>query len=333
MARRESSMGWKPQTGSAAKKEVGEVYGSVSYKENISGLEQKETVFCVRYSGDGKYAAACYGNGAVRIFETATWTPVQRLRSLSHNSEGQAATCMRWRPHCPTKSFDIMVGCASGVIQQWGWEPDTSSDAEYCGSIIEHGNEVMCLDYSPDGNLMVTCGSDRLVRLYDTMSSKLQQELQHGLDDRGYVRQAHSSRVFSCRFLNQHTVVSGGWESPCQIWDLRTGKSEKQLLGTHICADSLTVSPNTSTVIVASYRHKNQLMIFDYLTGRDCTPDGLNSQIGTSAFYSTSLGPDQTTLHCVGSKPNTLCLVDIRTGEKLGGIEEYVKFFFFFFFC
>ena len=321
--RRESKFGWKNQQ--LKSDGEGEFLGQLQPGRAVpDSKEQDHTVFSVRYSPNGQQAAATYGNGCVRIFETDTFTTLHRLRSLTHNTESLPATSVRWRPHCPTKTSDFAVSCASGVIQNWSLDEDVQNDPEYISSMLEPGNETTCLDYSPDGNMLASAGSDHAVRIYDCMSGKQQIELKSGIDERGYSREGHTSRIFSVRVISPTCVVSAGWENACQVWDLRTGRSERQLHGTHVCGDALEVNHNTSTVVVSSYRAKDQIRIFDLLTGRDCTPPNLSENIGESSLYASKLGPDQSTLYCVGSKPNSVFAIDIRTGAMKGQIKGYV---------
>eukprot|EP01063_Lacrimia_lanifica_P032250 TRINITY_DN5479_c0_g5_i1.p1 TRINITY_DN5479_c0_g5~~TRINITY_DN5479_c0_g5_i1.p1 ORF type:complete len:378 (+),score=39.51 TRINITY_DN5479_c0_g5_i1:69-1136(+) len=318
--RRESHFGWKSQHGES---EGWKFEGGVRMGHDVTGKEMDQTTFCVRYSLNGKYAAATFGNGAVKLYDTKTWQPIQRLRSLAHNADGQAATAVRWRPHCPTKSVDFIVSTASGVVQQWSWDENPARDAEYTGCLLEPENEILCCEYSPDGNSICSVGADRIVRIYDTLSGNLQHELSTGVDERGYTRPGHNSRIFSCRFVSPHVLITAGWESPCQVWDLRTGRSERQFLGTHVCADALEVDQNSSSVIVTSYRAKDQVQVFDYLSGRESTPPGLSESLRGSCLYTSKLASDQTTLICCGSKPNGIYLVDIRTGALRGLVSGF----------
>ena len=325
--RRQSMFGWKNQR---HKQEEGEFAGQIEEGRVIGGKEQDHTVFCVRYCPSGEYAAVTYGNGAVRLFETASWTPVHRLRSLSYNVEGLPTTCVRWRPHCGATSADFAVSCASGAIQHWSWDEDASSDPEYLSSTVEAHNETTCIDYSPDGNLLCSAGSDHTVRVYDVLSGRLQHELKSGIDERGFTREGHTSRIFSLRFVSPHCLVSAGWETACQVWDLRTGNSERQLHGTHVCADAVEFDPNSSLVIVSSYRDTNQVRLFDYLSGREVTPPSLCDNLGDTSLYCSRLAQDQSTLYCVGSKPNSVFAIDIKTGALKGQYKQYASLLLFF---
>eukprot|EP00759_Apiculatamorpha_spiralis_P042668 PhF_6_TR40566/c0_g1_i2/m.60824 len=52
---------------------LGSVYPSTTA---TTVREVGENVFCARFSPDGNYIAACYGNGAVRIFADAPRLPL-----------------------------------------------------------------------------------------------------------------------------------------------------------------------------------------------------------------------------------------------------------------
>eukprot|EP00755_Sulcionema_specki_P039675 Sspe_Gene.24513::Locus_9723_Transcript_1_1_Confidence_1.000_Length_420::g.24513::m.24513 len=118
--RRESNLGWKPQPHPSTRGAV--IEGAAKIVTAFSGKEHNETAFTVKYSHDGLYAAASFGNGAWKIYDTKTWQQLHRIKSLAHNSEGLAVTSVKWRPHCPTRSYDLVAGCASGVVQQWTWD-------------------------------------------------------------------------------------------------------------------------------------------------------------------------------------------------------------------
>ena len=53
----------------------------------------------------------------------------------------------------------------------------------------------------------------------------------------------HSNRVFSVKFHPEdpNVLLSGGWDNTIQIWDLRTGFSERSIYGPHLAGDSLDI--------------------------------------------------------------------------------------------
>ena len=49
----------------------------------------------------------------------------------------------------------------------------------------------------------------------------------------------HSNRIFSIKFIDDNTIVSGGWDSVLHLWDIRQGKSVKAVFGLHVAGDSI----------------------------------------------------------------------------------------------
>ena len=52
----------------------------------------------------------------------------------------------------------------------------------------------------------------------------------------------HSNRIFSVKFIDDNTIVSGGWDSVIHLWDIRQGKSVKSVFGPHVAGDSIDYS-------------------------------------------------------------------------------------------
>ena len=87
------------------------------------------------------------------------------------------------------------------------------------------------------------------------------------------VKHRHSNRVFACKFYSsgshiQNMLVSGGWDSTIQCWDLRTnGPAIKSFYGAYICGDAIDIQGNT--VLTGSHRYENQLQLWDIRFGKE----------------------------------------------------------------
>ncbi len=44
----------------------------------------------------------------------------------------------------------------------------------------------------------------------------------------------HDNRVFSIKFIDETTLISGGWDAVVHIWDIREGKSIRHFYGPNI---------------------------------------------------------------------------------------------------
>ena len=74
----------------------------------------------------------------------------------------------------------------------------------------------------------------------------------------------HSNRVFSVKFIDDNTLISGGWDSVLHLWDIREGKSVNSVYGPHVAGDSIDIKKGE--LLVGCYAAKNQVQIWDLKT-------------------------------------------------------------------
>jgi COMPASS component SWD3 len=75
----------------------------------------------------------------------------------------------------------------------------------------------------------------------------------------------HDNRVFALKFVDEFTLISGGWDSVIHIWDLRQGKSVKHFYGSHISGESLDFQDGM--ILAGCYAAKNQVQIWNLKKG------------------------------------------------------------------
>ncbi len=84
------------------------------------------------------------------------------------------------------------------------------------------------------------------------------------LESAQWNNKGHSNRIFSVRFIDDNTIISGGWDSVLHLWDIRQGKSIKTAYGPHVAGDSIDISKDHSDILVGSYATKDQIQLWDY---------------------------------------------------------------------
>ena len=132
-------------------------------------------------------------------------------------------------------------------------------------SIEEPDNSILCCDFTKTGGHFVTAGKDCNLRIYDEGNSKLNLETKSITTQLGKAEwnyPGHANRIFSVKFIDDNTIISGGWDSVVHIWDLRMSKSVNYIQGLHVAGDSIDVKENQ--IVVGCYSTKNQIQVWDW---------------------------------------------------------------------
>lgn len=74
------------------------------------------------------------------------------------------------------------------------------------------------MDYSYNGRNFITAGKDFKIRLYDEYTKQLISKMESNT----WNSIGHSNRIFSLKYYDDNTLISGGWDSNIFIWDTRT---------------------------------------------------------------------------------------------------------------
>ncbi|KAJ4456028.1 putative F-box and WD-40 domain protein 7 [Paratrimastix pyriformis] len=214
-------------------------------------------VFCVRFSPDGQYLAVGSGDGTVRIYIVQTGRLVHTMTDVSSSFP---VSTIRWRPPGDRVKNVIVTGNAEGVVQHWH-----ATQGKSLFRFVEEDNQILALDYRPDGTRFGTVGKDRKVRIYDDATKTHIQTLFGG---DGTVTAGHSNRVFALKFhpTNPNCLITGGWDMTLQVWDLRVDHSVRSIYGPHICGDALDI--HEDQILTGSWRTQDALQLWDFGSGR-----------------------------------------------------------------
>jgi COMPASS component SWD3 len=77
----------------------------------------------------------------------------------------------------------------------------------------------------------------------------------------GWNNVGHDNRVFAVKFIDENTLISGGWDSVVHIWDLRQGKSARHFYGPNISGESLDYE--NGMILAGCYAAQKQVQVYD----------------------------------------------------------------------
>ena len=161
-------------------------------------------------------------------------------------------TQIRWRPATSmavTKNVIISVN-ANGALQHWH-----TTSGKLLHTIYDELNQLLTVDYNPDGTQFCTGGSDCIVRVYDEQTRSLLTELEGG----GAGEPGHSNRVFCVKFDQEdpNLVISGGWDNNVKVWDIRVPNPVRSIYGPYICGDAIDL--HDGYLLTGAYKPNKQL--------------------------------------------------------------------------
>ena len=107
--------------------------------------------------------------------------------------------------------------------------------------VIRHRSWVNSVAFSPDGGCLAS-GSDEIVRIWNTVTGELEDELE-----------GHTKSVLSVAFShNGHFIVSGSGDKTVRIWNAATCETRYTLTGHTRDVTSLAISRNDEFVVSGS---------------------------------------------------------------------------------
>lgn len=224
--------------------------------------------YSTRFSPDDTLLAVSSARGMVCVYNVATGQEAFRLSRAGSHPVKQVI----WRPELEdsslrTRGYLVGVG-TDGQLRQWHvasnrllkeWGPATDS-------VPSEEEQLFCADYATDASSIVA-GGIRKLWVFDEETKKQMVCLQGGdtLTTTG-----HSSRVQAVKFHQSkgepQTVISGGWDSSVQFWDLRVGHAVRAIHGPHVCGDALDIAANGWTLLTGSWRSEDPLELWDLRT-------------------------------------------------------------------
>ncbi|XP_062521321.1 autophagy-related protein 16-1-like [Corticium candelabrum] len=208
-----------------------------------------------------------------------------------------------------------------------------------------HDGEVVAVKFSTSGRLLATGGSDRKIKLWETLAGKqhekgtllgsnagitsvefdLQEKLVLGSSNDHSARvwgvtdqrcrhalTGHSNKVMTARFLGGDAirVVTGSHDRTLKVWDLRSKSCVKTIFAGSSCND-LVVSDGAGACVISGHFDK-RIRFWDIRSDASANEISLQGKV-----TSLDLSPDRTLL-LSSSRDDTLKLIDLRMNQVTG---------------
>lgn len=197
-------------------------------------------------------AVGC-NDGTKHIYSLAE----EKLVGTIDNTDKVPTTSVRWRPQVVSHAKVLVSVDSEGEVAFWH-----APTWKKLFGFREPNNSILCMDYSPNGGQFATAGKDFSIRVYDEGTKSVEVTLAAAeWNNRG-----HSNRVFAVKFIDEHTLISGGWDSVLHIWDLRQAMSVRTIYGPHLSGDALDFQDGQ--VLTGSYSNKDQIQLWDFDSGK-----------------------------------------------------------------
>lgn len=141
--------------------------------------------------------------------------------------------------------------------------------------LTSHGSTAYCVAFSPDGKQLVSCGGDRMLKLWNVATGKLL-----------WSKSVHTSTIRGVDFSPDGTMIAtGSYDRTIKLWDAKTQKLIRTFTGHKSSVRIIDFSPDGK--LLASAGSDNQIRIWDVATGKSLkTLIGHTQTVRSVAFRS-----------------------------------------------
>jgi serine/threonine protein kinase/WD40 repeat protein len=245
--------------------------------------------YCVTFSPDEKWLAACGADGAVRVYATSDWS----MRRIFYTNQGEVNGL-----HFSRDGASIVSAGDDGTAKLWDWQHGRLITSIKCHDEIAYSAKFIKHDTQ-----LVTCGNERPIRIWDLgTSNSLVAELV-----------AHTDSVDSFQITeDEKYIVSAGADGARVVWDLESFEpvSIKDPLRSQRVLDVAVVSSENQvrflSASLAGNSGENALLMLE-----TSNSDYRRALLSSSSGFQTICTTNQGNLVAVGDRDGGVTLLDI----------------------
>lgn len=175
------------------------------------------------------------------------------------------------------------------------------------GNLEGHISDVNSIDFTSDGNTLVTASRDKSIKIWDVRLGNVIGTLL-----------GHSEEVYSVSFspVDSNLIVSGSADTTIKVWNIATKSAVRTLNGHQDYVNFVSVSPNGKMIVSASY--DGLAKVWDVETGENIyTLNGRDGILLTAKF-----SPNGKIL-ATGGIGKTIKLWDASTGNEIRTLKGH----------
>jgi WD40 repeat protein len=242
------------------------------------------------------------GEGGQFLAKCFTWDTGNSVGEMvGHNKKILTCAFRKTRP------FKIMTGSEDfGTVFFAGppFKLDHSNNV--------HTNFVQCVRYSPDGNRIISVGSDRKVQLYDGTTGQ----------PNGEILDAHAGSVYSvCFSPDGSKFLTAGGDKTVKLWDLATLACESTF--------NMSADPQVGDMQVAVAWTETHMLSLSLNGNINVLNAGTPLPVGKyeshqAAINSLCVDPLSNLLY-TGSIDGVVCVRNIESGESVKVVSQDKK--------
>ena len=231
----------------------------------------------VTFSTNSNYIAAIEEFGNIFIFDNTVDTP-SLINTINIGTTYGFSTAIS-----PDNS-SVAVGCSNGRLKIY-----TISSGILAYDIPGHPSWVTCVNYSPNGNFIVTGGNDNKVKIWQNTGVLL------------YTCNGHTDDITNVKVSSDnHYIISSSKDNQIKIWDASTGSLVRTIIGHTDDVNGIAISTDGSKIVSVS--SDSSCKIWDFNNGN---------------LLSTFGVPDSGAVNAVAWSPNANYIV---TGNVLSDV-------------
>jgi WD40 repeat protein len=185
------------------------------------------SVYCVRYSTDGRWLAACGSTAKLRLYSADGTVaaeldcPCDEMRALAFSPDG----------------IYLAAGGRTGEVSLW-----RLADGQLVRKFKADTRRIRALAFSPDSALLATGGEGANVHVWDVNSG----------DEKASIP-SRPGKVYALVFCGQDLLAAGGTDDAIRVFNVRTRLEEFQLKGHRGSVTGLVWDGPSGVLVSGSY--------------------------------------------------------------------------------